>query len=80
MPKLAAQDELIALSDRLTDHSADVSVQNNPEAAAEQSAALTAYGRGTAALDAAKRVKDMGAVSRPAAGQRRACRPRSRCR
>jgi len=62
--KLAAQDDLIALSNRLTDHNADVSVQNNPEAAEEQSAALTAYERGTAALDAAKRVKDMGAVSR----------------
>jgi uncharacterized membrane protein YgcG len=62
--KLAAQDDLIALSSRLTDRSADVSIQNNPEAAGEQSAALTAYERGTAALDAAKRVKDMGAVSR----------------
>jgi uncharacterized membrane protein YgcG len=62
--KLAAQDDLIALSKRLTDHNADVSVQNNPEAAEEQSAALTACERGTAALDAAKRVKDMGAVSR----------------
>ena len=62
--KLAAQDDLIALSNRLTDHNADVSVQNNPEAAEEQSAALTTYERGTAALDAAKRVKDMGAVSR----------------
>src|SRR5215470_18393348 len=62
--KLAAQDDLIALSTRLTDRSADVSIQDNPEAAEEQSAALTAYERGTAALDAAKRVKDMGAVSR----------------
>jgi uncharacterized membrane protein YgcG len=62
--KLAAQDDLIALSNRLTDRSADVSIQNNPEAAGEQSAALTAYERGTAALDGAKRVKDMGAVSR----------------
>src|SRR5215470_17270560 len=62
--KLAAQDDLIALSTRLTDRSADVSIQNNPEAAEEQGAALTAYERGTTALDAAKRVKDMGAVSR----------------
>ena len=62
--KLAAQDDLIALSNRLTDHNADVSLQSNPQAAEEQSAALTAYERGTAALDAAKRVKDMGAVSR----------------
>src|SRR5215470_2832339 len=62
--KLAAQDDLIALSTRLTDRSADVSIQNSPEAAEEQSAALTAYERGTAALDAANRVKDMGAVSR----------------
>jgi uncharacterized membrane protein YgcG len=61
--KLAAQDDLIALSNRLTDHNADVSLQNNPEAAEEQDAALTAYERGTAALDAATRVKDMGAVS-----------------
>src|SRR5215472_2843653 len=62
--KLAAQDDLIALSDRLTDRHADVSIQNNAEAAEEQSAALTAYERGTAALDAARRAKDMGAVSR----------------
>jgi len=62
--KLAAQDDLIALSNRLTDHNTDASLQNNPEAAEEQSAALTAYERGTMALDAAKRVKDMGAVSR----------------
>jgi hypothetical protein len=62
--KLAAQDDLIALSNRLTDRHADVSIQNNPAAAEEQSAALTAYERGTAALDAAQRVQDMGAVSR----------------
>jgi len=62
--KLAAQDDLIALSDRLTDRQADVAIQNNSEAAEEQSAALTAYERGTAALDAARRVRDMGAVSR----------------
>jgi uncharacterized membrane protein YgcG len=62
--KSAAQDDLIALSAGITDHDADVSVQNNPEAAEEQGAALSAYERGTAALDAAKRVKDMGAVSR----------------
>jgi hypothetical protein len=62
--KLAAQDDLIALSDRLTDRHADVAIQNNPEAAQEQSAALAAYERGTAALDAAQRARDMGAVSR----------------
>ena len=68
--KLAAQDDLIALSDRLTDRDSDVSIQNNPEAAEEQAAALAAYERGTAALDAARSVKDMAAVSRAiAAGQ-----------
>jgi uncharacterized membrane protein YgcG len=68
--KLAAQDDLIALSTRLTDRDSDVAIQNNPEAAEEQAAALAAYERGTAALDAARGVKDMGAVSRAiAAGQ-----------
>jgi uncharacterized membrane protein YgcG len=68
--KLAAQDDLIALSTRLTDRDSDVSIQNNPDAAEEQAAALAAYERGTAALDAARSVKDMGAVSRAiAAGQ-----------
>jgi type II secretory pathway pseudopilin PulG len=68
--KSAAQDDLIALSTGLTDHQTDVSIQGNPEAAAEQAAALGAYERGTAALDSARRVKDMGAVSRAiAAGQ-----------
>ena len=62
--KLAAQDDLIALSNRLTDRNVDVSIQSNPEAAEEQAAALTAYERGTAALDSARSVKDMGAVSR----------------
>ena len=64
--KVAAQDDLLALSDRLTDRQADVSISNqdNRDAAEEQSAALAAYERGTAALDAATRVKDMGAVSR----------------
>ena len=62
--KAAAQDDLIALSSRLTGHHADLSIQGNPEAAEEQGAALTAYERGTAALDTAKRVRDMGAVSR----------------
>src|SRR5215475_1821865 len=57
--KLAAQDDLIALSTRLTDQDTDVSIRANPEAAEEQAAALTAYERGTAALDAAKRVQDM---------------------
>src|SRR6516162_7548883 len=68
--KLAAQDDLIALSTRLTDRDSDVVIQNNPEAAEEQAAALAAYERGTAALDAATSVKDMGTVSRAiAAGQ-----------
>jgi uncharacterized membrane protein YgcG len=62
--KSAAQDDLIALSAGVTGHHADVSIQSNQEAAEEQGAALSAYERGTAALDAAKRVKDMGAVSR----------------
>ena len=64
--KVAAQDDLIALSDRLTDRQADVSISNqdNGDAAEEQRAALAAYERGTAALDAATRARDMGAVSR----------------
>ena len=62
--KAAAQDDLIALSTGVTDHDADVSIRTNPEAAAEQAEALNAYERGTAALDAARSVKDMGAVSR----------------
>ena len=60
----AAQDDLIALSAGVTGHHADVSIQGNPDAAEEQGAALSAYERGTAALDAAKRATDMGAVSR----------------
>jgi uncharacterized membrane protein YgcG len=62
--KSAAQDDLIALSTRLTDHDADVSIRDNQEAAEEQGAALSAYERGTAALDTARRPADMGAVSR----------------
>jgi hypothetical protein len=65
--KAAAQDDLLALSERLTDRHADVSIQDNQDnrdAAEEQSSALAAYERGTAALDAASRAKDMGAVSR----------------
>ena len=62
--KAAAQDDLLALSNKITDHENDVSVQSNPEAAAEQAAALAAYERGTAALDAARRPDDMRAVSR----------------
>src|SRR5690349_5317354 len=62
--KAAAQDDLLALSNRITDHENDVSVQGNPDAAAEQTAALAAYERGTAALDAARRPDDMRAVSR----------------
>ncbi|HET9973369.1 MAG TPA: hypothetical protein VFQ68_34415 [Streptosporangiaceae bacterium] len=62
--KAAAQDDLLALNNRITDHQNDVSVQGNPEAAAEQAAALAAYERGTAAMDAARRPRDMQAVSR----------------
>jgi uncharacterized membrane protein YgcG len=62
--KLAAQDDLIALSTGVTDHDADAAIRNNPEAAEEQAAALAAYERGTTALDAARRPRDMGAVSR----------------
>jgi hypothetical protein len=62
--KSAAQDDLIALSAGITDRHADLSIQSNPEAAEEQAAALSAYERGTAALDAAKRPKDMETVSR----------------
>jgi len=60
----AAQDDLIALSDSLTSHHADVSIQSKPEAAEEQAEALTAYERGTAALDCARGTRDMGTVSR----------------
>ena len=60
----AAQDDLIALSNALTDRRADVSLRASPEAADEQTAALSAYERGTAAIDAARRTSDMGAVSR----------------
>jgi uncharacterized membrane protein YgcG len=62
--KLAAQDDLIALSTRLTGQDTDVAIRTNPEAAQEQAAALAAYERGTAALDAARRPQDMSVVSR----------------
>jgi hypothetical protein len=62
--KAAAQDDLIALSTGITDRDADVNIRANPEAAQEQAAALAAYERGTAALDAARRPGDMAAVSR----------------
>ena len=62
--KAAAQDDLIALSSKITDHQNDVSVQGNQEAAAEQAGALAAYERGTSALDAARQREDMRAVSR----------------
>jgi len=83
--KSAAQDDLIALSTAVTDRGADVAVQGSPEAAQDQAGALNAYERGTAAMDAARRPSDMGAVSRAIAeGQYRlacasavaACRPR----
>jgi hypothetical protein len=62
--KLAAQDDLIALNARITDHDNDVTIAGNPEAAAEQAAALDAYERGTRALDAAHKPAEMGVVSR----------------
>ncbi len=62
--KDAAQDDLIALNTAITDHQNDVSIQSSSEAVAEQSAALDSYERGTRALDAARRPRDMGAVSR----------------
>src|SRR6266700_1490954 len=62
--KLAAQDDLIALNARITDHDNDVTIAGNSEAAAEQAAALDAYERGTHALDAARKPADMAAVSR----------------
>ncbi len=62
--KSAAQDDLIALSDGVTGHHADLSIQSKPEAAEEQGAALSAYERGTVALDSARRAADMGTVSR----------------
>lgn len=62
--KSAAQDDLIALSAEVTGHHADVSIQASPEAADEQRAALSAYERAAAALEAASRATDMGAVSR----------------
>jgi uncharacterized membrane protein YgcG len=62
--KAAAQDDLIALSSRITDHQNDVSIQSSPEAVAEQEAALAAYERGTRAMDTARRPEDMRAVSR----------------
>jgi hypothetical protein len=62
--KEAAQDDLIALSTAVTGNHADLSIPSSPEAAQEQDAALSAYERGTAALDTAKRPGDMAAVSR----------------
>jgi hypothetical protein len=62
--KLAAQDDLIALNGRITDHDNDVTMAGNSEAAVEQAAALDAYERGTRALDAARKPADMAAVSR----------------
>ena len=41
-----------------------MSIRSRPEAAEEQNAALSAYERGTVALDSAKRTADMGTVSR----------------
>jgi hypothetical protein len=62
--KLAARDDLVALSAGVTGHHADVSIQASPEAAGEQGAASSAYERAAAALEAASRAMDMGAVSR----------------
>jgi hypothetical protein len=62
--KTAAQEDLLGLSSRITDHQNDVSIQSSPEAVAEQEAALAAYERGTRAMDEARRPEDMRAVSR----------------
>ena len=62
--KSAAQDDLIALGTALSGQQADVSIQSSQGTAEEQGEALSAYERGTMALDAAKRPRDMGAVSR----------------
>lgn len=62
--KPVAQEDLIALNQAITGHANDVSIQSSPDAVAEQAAALDAYERGTAALDAARQPRDMGAVSR----------------
>jgi hypothetical protein len=62
--KAAAQEDLLGLSSRITDHQNDVSIQSSPEAVAEQEAALAAYERGTRAMDEARRPEDMRAVSR----------------
>ena len=62
--KAAAQDDLIALNQAITDDANDVSIASSPDAVAEQTAALDAYERGTRALDAARSPADMGAVSR----------------
>jgi len=61
---------LIALNAGVTGHHADAFIQTNPEAAGEPGAALSAYERAAAALEAARRATGMGAVSRAiAAGQ-----------
>jgi uncharacterized membrane protein YgcG len=60
--KSAAQDDLIALSTGVTDLDTDVAVHGNPDAAQEQAGALGSYERGTKALDAAKRTKDLRVV------------------
>jgi hypothetical protein len=62
--KSAARDDLIALSAGVAGDHPDVSIQASPEAAGEQGAALGAYERAAAALEAASRAQDMGAVSR----------------
>jgi hypothetical protein len=62
--KAAAQDDLIALNQAITDDANDVSIASSPDAVAEQAAALDAYERGTRALDAARSPAGMGAVSR----------------
>jgi hypothetical protein len=62
--KAAAQDDLIALNQAITDDANDVSIASSPDAVAEQTAALDAYERGTRALDAARSPAGMGAVSR----------------
>lgn len=61
--KAVAQEDLLALNKAIADHANDVTIAGSPDAAAEQSAALDAYERGTRALDAARGPADMGAVS-----------------
>lgn len=60
--KSAAQDDLIALSSAITELDTDMLIQDEPEAAQEQAAALGCYERGTNALDHARRLGDLRRV------------------